>query len=101
MNFAVRLYRVLWELDTLPPFVYYEFLLSFIDHTIQAYVGQKARENQWRVASSFRRVSSHCITVLATNTRNINIVAVLKQYSVLIEKEKRDDLSIQLATVSM
>ena len=31
----------------------------------------------------------------ATNTRNINVLAVLKQYLVLVKKEQWDDFSVQ------
>ena len=31
----------------------------------------------------------------ATNTRNINVLAILKQYLVLVTKEQWDDFSVQ------
>ena len=35
--YAVRLYRVLWELDTLPPSFYYELFDNTKDHIGNAY----------------------------------------------------------------
>ena len=64
----------------------WHFITSFIDYAIQIYVGQKARENQWRVM--FIEEFLHtALLYQASNTRNINAVAVLKQYLVLVEKE--------------
>ena len=62
------------------------FISSFRDHVIQIYVGQKPGENQWRPGNGFRRVSSHCITVLSEQYRNINVVVVLEQYLVFVKK---------------
>ena len=56
----------------------WHFITSFIDYTIKIYVGQKARENQWRVMV----IEEFLHTVLlyqASITRNINAVAVLEQ----------------------
>ena len=36
----------------------------------------------------------------ATNTRNINVLAVLKQYLVFVKKEQWGDFSVQLDFVS-
>ena len=63
----------------------WHFITSFIDYAIQIYVGQKARENQWRVMV----IEEFLHTALlhqASNTRNINAMAVLVQYLVLVEK---------------
>ena len=64
----------------------WHFITSFIDYTIQIYVGQKARENQWRVMV-IERVLHTALLYQASNTRNINAVAVLEQYLVLVDKE--------------
>ena len=55
----------------------WHFITSFIDYAIQIYVGQKAGENQWRVMvlEEFLHIA---LLYQATNTRNINVVAVLK-----------------------
>ena len=37
----------------------------------------------------------------ATNTRNTNILAVLKQYLVLVQKEQWDNFPVRSAFVSM
>ena len=64
----------------------WHFITSFIDYAIQIYVGQKARENQWRVMvlEEFLHIA---LLYQATNTRNINVMAVLEQYLARIEKE--------------
>ena len=63
------------------------FIASFIDHTIQIYVGQKAMENQCRVMV-LEEFLHTALLYQATNTRNINVLAVLKQYLVLVKKEQ-------------
>ena len=64
----------------------WHFITSFIDYAIQIYVGQKARENQWRVVV-IEEFLHTALLYQASNTRNINAVAVLEQYLVLVEKE--------------
>ena len=64
----------------------WHFITSFIDYAIQIYVGQKARENQWRVMV-IEEFLHTALLYQASNTRNINAVAVLEQYLVLVEKE--------------
>ena len=64
----------------------WHFITSFIDYAIQIYVGQKARENQWRVMV-IEEFLHTALPYQASNTRNINAVAVLEQYLVLVEKE--------------
>ena len=64
----------------------WHFITSFIDYAIQMYVGQKARENQWRVMV-IEEFLHTALLYHASNTRNINAVAVLEQYLVLVEKE--------------
>ena len=61
----------------------WHFITSFKDYVL--YVGQKARENQWRVMvlGEFLHLA---LLYQATNTRNINDVTVLKQYLVLVKK---------------
>ena len=61
-------------------------LVTFIDYAIQIYVGQKARENQWRVMV-IEEFLHTALLYQASNTRNINAVPVLEQYLVLVEKE--------------
>ena len=60
-------------------------LYYIIDYAIQIHVGQKAGENQWRVTvlEEFLHIA---LLYQATNTRNINDVAILKRYLVLVEK---------------
>ena len=55
---------------------------SFIDHASQINVGQKGKENQWRVADSQE---------FPVYNRNINAATSLEQYSVLVEKEQWSD----------
>ena len=43
--------------------------------------------------NSLRRVSSHRIIILVTNTRNINVVAILEQYSICILIEKNNGVA--------
>ena len=64
----------------------WHFITSFIDYAIQIHVGQKAGENQWRVTvlEEFLHIA---LLYQATNTRNINVVAVLEQYLARVEKE--------------
>ena len=76
------------------------FVTSFIDHAIQIYVGQKATENQWRVMV-LEELLHTALLYQANNTRNINVLAVLKQYLVLITKEQWGDFSVQLDFVSV
>ena len=64
----------------------WRFTTSFEDYAIQIYVGQKARENQWKVMV-LEGLLYIALLYQATNTRNINDVIVLKQYLVLVEKE--------------
>ena len=63
----------------------WHFITSFIDHTIQIYVGQKAMytENQRR-AMVLEEFLHTALLYQATNTRNINALAVLKQFLVII-----------------
>ena len=61
----------------------WHFITSFIDYVVQINVGQKAGENQWRV-TVFGEFLHIALLYQATNTRNINDVAVLKQYYVLV-----------------
>ena len=72
----------------------WHFITSFIDHTIQIYVGQKPTENQWRVLV-LEEFLHTALLYQATNTRNINLLAVLKQYLVLVKKEQWGDFSVQ------
>ena len=65
----------------------WRFITPFIDHAIQIYVGQKAMENQWRVMV-LEEFLHTALLYQATNTRNINVLAVLKQYLVLVKKEQ-------------
>ena len=58
-----------------------------IDHAIQINVGQKYKENQWRVAD----LAVFLYTVLlyqAMTNRNINAATLLEQCSVLVEIEQ-------------
>ena len=91
----------------------WHFITSFIGHVIQIYVEQKATES-----IGFRRISLYCITVSSwrvlvleeflytallyqtTNTRNINVLAILKQYLVLVKKEQWGDFPVQSDFVS-
>ena len=57
-----------------------------MDYAIQIYVGQKARENQWRIMV-IEEFLHTALLYQASNTRNINAMAVLEQYLVLVEKE--------------
>ena len=75
------------------------FSTSLIDHTIQIYVGQKAIENQWRVMVVEEFIHT-ALLYQVTNTRNINVLAVLKPYLVLITKEQWGDFSVQSDFVS-
>ena len=51
-------------------------------------------------SNGFRRISSHCIAVSSDNYQNINVLAVLKQYLVLVTKEQWGDFSVQSDFVS-
>ena len=64
----------------------WHFITSFIDYAIQIYAGQKAGENQWRVMvlEEFLHIA---LLYQATNARNLNVMAVLEQYLVFVEKE--------------
>ena len=64
----------------------WHFITSFIDYAIKIYVGQKARENQWRVMV-IEEFLHTALLYQASNTRNVNAVAVLEQYLVLVDKE--------------
>ena len=66
---------------------------------IQISVGQKATENQWRVMvlEGFLHTA---LLYQAINTRNINVLDVLKQYLVLVKKEQWGDFSVQSDFVS-
>ena len=58
-------------------------------YAIQIHVGQKAEENQWRVTvlhSVLQEFLHIALLYQATNTRNIDDLAVLEQYLVLVEK---------------
>ena len=55
---------------------------------------EKATENQWRVMVSEEFLHT-ALLYQATNTRNINVLAILKQYLVLVTKEQWDDFSVQ------
>ena len=57
--------------------------MALIDHAIQLYAGQKARENQWREMVLEQFLNSHCITV----SSKLNVVVEPEQYLVLIVKE--------------
>ena len=63
----------------------WHFVTSFIDYAIQIYVGQKAMENQRRVMV-LEEFLHTALLYQATNTRNINVLDVLKQYLVLVKK---------------
>ena len=64
----------------------WHFITSLIDYAIEIYVGQKARENQCRVMI-IEEFLHTALLYQASNTRNINAVAVREQYLVLVEKE--------------
>ena len=72
----------------------WHFITSFIDHAIQIYVGQKATENQWRVMVSEEFLHTALLYQM-TNTRNIHVLAVLKQYLVFVKKEQWGNFSVQ------
>ena len=57
-----------------------------IDHAIQINVGQKDKENQWRVVDLEGFLYTALLYQVMTN-RNINTVTSLEQYSVLVKKE--------------
>ena len=65
-------------------------ITSFIDHAIQINVGQKDRENQWRVADLEEFLYTALLNQAMTN-RSINAATSLEQYSVLVEKEQWGD----------
>ena len=56
----------------------WHFITSLIDCAIQIYVAQKAMENQWRVMV-LEEFLHTALLYQANNTRNINVLAVLKQ----------------------
>ena len=60
--------------------------LYYIIYKLYNSIGQNARENQWRamVLEEFLHIA---LLYQATNTRNINVVAVLEQYLARVEKE--------------
>ena len=60
-------------------------ITSFIDHAIQINVGQKDKENQWRVVDLAEFLYTALLYQAMTN-RNINAATLLEQYSVLVEK---------------
>ena len=74
--------------DSIDGFKYkaWHFITSFIDLMIQIYVGQKVTKNQWRVMV-LQIVLHTTLLYRATNTRNTNVLAVFKQYLVLVQKE--------------
>ena len=53
---------------------------------IQTYVREKAMDNQWRIMVLEEFVHTALLHQV-TSTRNINIGAVLEQYSVVTDKE--------------
>ena len=57
-------------------------------------------ENQWRVMvlEEFLHIA---LLYQATNTRNINVLAVLKQHLVLVKKGQWGDFSVQSDFVSV
>ena len=65
-------------------------ITSFIGHASQIYVGQKDKENQWRVADLAEFLYTALLYQAMTN-RNINAATLLEQYSVLVEKEQWGD----------
>ena len=56
---------------------------SLIDHAIHIRAGQKLSMKVIVLAESLHTVFLYEVT----NTRNINVVVVLEQYSVLVEKD--------------
>ena len=62
------------------------FITSFIDHAIQIYVGQNTTENQW-ILMVLRIVLYTTLLYQATSTRITSLLAVLKQYLGLVQKE--------------
>ena len=65
---------------------------SFIDHTIQIYARKKAMENQGREGFL---LFVHALLYQTTNTRNINVLAVL------IQSRINNDFPEQSGFVSM
>ena len=59
--------------------------LYYIIYRLCIYVGQKALENQWRVMV-LEEFLHTALLYQATNTRNINVVAVLEQYLACVER---------------
>ena len=57
-------------------------------------------ENQWRVMA-LEEFLHTALLYQATNTRNINVLAVLKQYLVFIKKEQWGNFSVQSDFVTM
>ena len=56
-------------------------------------------ENQWRVMV-LEEFLHTALLYRATNTRNINVLDVLKRYLVLVKKEQWGDFSVQSDFVS-
>ena len=61
-----------------------------VDHASQINVGQKGKENQWRVADLQEFLYTALLYQAMTN-RYINAATSLEQYSVLVEKEQRGE----------
>ena len=73
--------------------------ILLVDYEIQIYVGQKATDNQWRVMV-LEEFLHTALLYQANNIRNINVLAVLKQYLVLVKNEQWGDFSVQSDFVS-
>ena len=73
--------------------------ILLVDYAFQIYVGQKAKENQWRVMV-LEEFLHTALLYQANNIRNINVLAVLKQNLVLVKKEQWGDFSVQSDFVS-
>ena len=70
-------------------------ITSFIDHAIQINVGQKDKENQWRVVDLAEFLYTALLYQAMTN-KAINAATLLEQYSVLVEKEQWGDFFTRL-----
>ena len=58
---------------------------------INVYVRQKDKENQWRAIVDLAEFLYTALLYQAMTNRNINAATLLKQYSVLVEKEQWGD----------
>ena len=75
-------------------------IISLINHAIQINIGQKDKENEWRVVDLAEFLYIALLYQAMTN-RNINAAPLLEQYSVLVEKEQWGDFFTRLVIMSV